>query len=302
MKLFYGRVFRSRAAFTLLELMVSLAVMAALAVFALPRYADVLNRAKAAECLATRAVVERAESLYMNQNDGRLATAPELAAAGYLERLPRCVAGGSLVWISTAPLKLACSIHDAAPVPAAASAPAASAPAAVPAFYSSFSSMEGIDALTGAWRINGGQLTISSKGKSVNEAMVDGAVYSNYSTDLAATMYGGGFGVMYRATMDSGSRVSGYSFQIDSSGALELWTIVAGKPAALLASSAMPAGFPAVGTQHTVSVDAVGAQSTFFVDVAQVMQVTDSAFTTGTSGIRQWGGKAAFDSITLAPI
>lgn len=319
MKLLRMFRFRRRAAFTLLELMISLAVLAALAVFALPRYADIIGRAKIAECQATRSVLERAEELYMNQNEGRLGTAGELAAAGYLDRTPVCLAGGSLVWISTSPLKLACSVHDISGVQdtvvassgAAAGAGAAAGSAAsggsaaaapVTLFSSGFSSMDGIDALTGAWRIKGGQLTVSSKGKSVNEVIVDGVAYTNYSTDLAATIYSGGFGVMYRASVDSGSRISGYSFQVNSSGKLELWTIVASKPVALLASSSLPSGFPATKVQHTVSVDVEGAQSTFFVDGVQVMQVTDSTFTSGTSGIRQWGGSAAFDSIVLTQI
>lgn len=317
MTLHRAGIFRGRAAFTILELMISLVVLAALAIFAMPRYANVIDRAKVAECQGTRTVLSRAEELYMNQNEGRLGTARELVTAGYLDRIPVCVAGGSLVWISTAPLKLACSLHEISPVQegvitasgtaagtvtAGGAGPGGGSAVPVTLFSSGFSSMDGIDALTGAWRIKGGQLTITSKGKSVNEAIVEGGPYTNYSTDLTATIYSGGFGVMYRASIDSGNRVSGYSFQLDSSGKLQLWTIVAGKPGALISSSTMPAGFPAAGVPHTISVDVSGTRSTFYVDGVQVMQVTDATFSTGTSGIRQWGGTSSFDSITLAQI
>jgi len=291
---------RNRKGFTLMELFVVMAILAVLASFAMPRYAQVIERAKSTECQVTRANSQRAEEIYMGQNEGHVASTQELVAKGYLDRMPRCVAGGSLVWLSTAPLKLACSLHDAAP--AAGSAPGSGGGAAAPAEYfsSTLASMEGIDPLTGAWRINGGVLTITSSGKSVNEAMVSTGPFTNYSTDLTATIDSGGFGVLYRASIDSGSKVSGYSFQLDAAGKLELWTIVGSKPGARLASAAMPAGFPVVGVQHTITVAVAGTQATFYVDGVQVMQVTDDTFTSGTSGMRQWGGTSSFDTIVLA--
>lgn len=312
MKDLFGARLRSRKGFTLMEFFVAMAILAILASFAVPRYAKVIERAKSAECLVTRANAQRAEEIYMGQNEGRAASTLELVEKGYLDRMPRCVAGGSLVWLSTAPLKLACSLHDASPVPVAAAVPAGSSAGSTAAgsgggsaapetyFSSNLSSMDGIDPLTGAWRLSGGLLTITSKGKSVNEAIVSTGPFTDYTTDLTATITSGGFGVMYRASIDSGNRVSGYSFQLDATGKLELWTIVGSKPAERLASSAMPSGFPVVGVQHTVSVDVTGTRSTFYVDGVQVMQVTDAAFSSGTSGIRQWGGTSSFDTIVLA--
>lgn len=294
---------RDRAAFSLLELMVALAVLSVLAAFAMPRYAQVLERTKGTECQVTRANVQRAEEVYMGQNEGRMATVRELVEKGYLDRQPRCVAGGSLVWISTAPVKMACSLHDAAPAPAAgntAAEPGGSAAAPDTYFSSDLSSIEGIDPLTGAWRISGGVLTITSSGKSVNEAIVSTGPFTDYSTGLTATIASGGFGVLYRASVDSGNKVSGYSFQLDAEGKLELWTIVGSKPGERLAAAAMPSGFPVVGVEHTITVDVAGTQSTFYVDGVQVMQVTDATFSSGTSGMRQWGGTASFDTIVLA--
>lgn len=315
MNLSFNRGARRRGGFTLLELLVVLAVLSVLAVLAVPRYAAIVGRARSAECLATRTVTQRAQEIYMGQNDGRVASTEELIQGRYLDRLPRCVAGGSLVWLSTSPLKLACSLHDAAPLPGATApltgltsslpgiTPSGSGPAiAGPYFSGGFATMDGIDPLTGAWRLSGGLLTITSKGKSVNEALVSSGPFTNYATDLTATIASGGFGVLYRASLDGGNKVSGYSFQLDSKGVLELWTIKESKPDKRLAVSAMPSGFPAVGVQHTVSVEASGAQSTFYVDGVQVMQVTDTTFSSGTSGIRQWGGTSAFDMIELAPV
>lgn len=296
---------RYRRGFTLMELFVSLAVVAVLASFAMPRYAEVIERTKSTECQVTRANAQRAEEIYIGQNEGRTASTLELVQKGYLDRMPRCVAGGSLVWLSTAPVKMACSLHDAAPASAATVAAAGAGGGSTPSdtyFSSDLSSMDGIDPLTGAWRINGGVLTITSKGKSVNAAIVSTGPFTDYSTDLTATIASGGFGVLYRASIDSGSKVSGYSFQLDAAGKIELWTIVGSKPGELLAASAMPAGFPVVGVEHTITVDVEGTQSTFYVDGVQVMQVTDSTFSSGTSGIRQWGGTSSFDNIALAQI
>lgn len=287
---------RDRKGFTLMELFVSMAVVAVLASFAMPRYAQVIERTKSTECQVSRANAQRAEEIYIGQNEGRTATTLELVQKGYLDRMPRCVAGGSLVWLSTAPVKMTCSLHDAAP---SAGSGSGSAPSDT-YFSSTLSSMEGIDPLTGAWRINGGVLTITSSGKSVNEVVVSTGPFTNYSTDLTATITSGGFGVLYRASIDSGSKVSGYSFQLDAAGKLELWTIVGSKPGELLAASAMPAGFPVVGVQHTITVDVNGTLSTCYIDGVQVMQVTDSIFSSGTSGMRQWGGTSSFDTIVLA--
>lgn len=305
---------RSRKGFTLMEFFVAMAIVAILASFAMPRYAEVITRTKSTECQVSRANAQRAEEIYIGQNEGRTASTLELVQKGYLDRMPRCVAGGSLVWLSTEPVKMVCSLHDAAPA-SATTAPAAGpvgstagntaagsgggSTAAGPYFSSSLASMDGIDPLTGAWRINGGVLTITSKGKSVNDAIVSTGPFTDYSTSLVATIASGGFGVLYRASIDSGSKISGYSFQLSSTGKLELWTIVGSKPGQRLAVSAMPAGFPVVGVQHTITVDVKGTQSTFYVDGAQVMQVADITFLSGTSGMRQWGGTSSFDSITL---
>ncbi len=308
---------RNRRGFSLMELFVAMAVLAVLASFAMPRYAEVIERTKSTECQVSRANAQRAEEIYIGQNEGRVASTQELVQKGYLDRMPRCVAGGSLVWLSTNPVKMACSLHDASPA-AAATAPAAGAAgstAGTPAassgsgstaadtyFSSDFSLIDGIDPLTGAWRIKGGVLTITSKGKSVNEAIVSTGPFTDYSTDLTATIASGGFGVLYRASVDSGSKVSGYSFQLSSTGKLELWTIEDSKPEDRLAVSAMSAGFPVVGVQHTITVDVAGTQSTFYIDGVQVMQVTDDTFSGGTSGIRQWGGTSSFDMIKLAQL
>ncbi len=285
---------RRRPAFTLLEIMFVLAILSILAAVAVPKYRLSLERAKVVECLATRVSAEHAQRVFMSQNDNQMATTRALVSGGYLDRFPRCVSGGALVWISSSPVKMACSLHDV-------SVPQSGGPggASAPEFFTGFSSLSGIKILTGNWKIKSDMIVTSSKGGRVNELIISTGAFKDYSTEVVATLNSGGIGVYYRATMGSGDKISGYSFQMNSAGKLELWTLGNGNLTKLLSSSSMPSGFPATGVAHTITVDAVGALSTIYIDGAQVMQVTDSTFSQGTSGLREWKGSAAVDSISI---
>lgn len=294
MNLFFKNILTRRPAFTLLEIMVVLAILAVLVAVAVPNYRLTVEKAKVTECLATRVYAERAQQVFMSQNDNQMATTAKLVSGGYLDRFPRCVSGGALVWISSSPVKMACSLHDA-------SAPLSDGPAAAsaPEFFTGFTTLSGVKILTGDWKIKSDMLLTSSKGSSVNEVILSTGPFKDYATEVVATLYKGGIGVYYRATMGSGDKISGYSFQMDSTGKLQLWTVVNGNLITLLSSSSMPSGFPATGVAHTITVDAVGALSTVYIDGARVMQVTDSTFSQGTSGLSEWKGSAAVDSISI---
>jgi prepilin-type N-terminal cleavage/methylation domain-containing protein len=95
--------------FTLLELMVVIAIVGVLASIALPSYLNHRQRALDAACLANRRNIETAESTYFASND-----IPSLSIGTAYS----CPAGGVYVWLVSDPEEpdyptVACSVHYA---------------------------------------------------------------------------------------------------------------------------------------------------------------------------------------------
>jgi len=105
---------RNRNGFSLLELLVVLAVLGAASVLAIPRIAGAIVKAKTTQCAVNRTVLERAEERYRADHDGQpSAGLEELRTARYMDRVPKCSEGGYYIWISTStPVKMGCSTHE----------------------------------------------------------------------------------------------------------------------------------------------------------------------------------------------
>ena len=93
--------------FTLLELMVVIAIIGALASIAMPQYASYTVKARAAHCLANRYHIEMDERAYFLDHD-----VPNLK----IDDLWSCPSGGEYVWLISDPNdsdypKIGCSIH-----------------------------------------------------------------------------------------------------------------------------------------------------------------------------------------------
>lgn len=93
--------------FTLVELMVVVAIIIILAAILVPRYLDVTDSAKAAKCQANQRTVEGAAAVFMARHDGTMPTSVgDLVTDGELDGEPTCpgttgTAGGALYTLDT---------------------------------------------------------------------------------------------------------------------------------------------------------------------------------------------------------
>jgi len=105
-----------RQGFMLLEVVVAIAIIAALASIAVPRYASYLEKARAAACLANRETINKKIIVHMVAGNNP----PEsLSDAGYPNSL--CPSGGIYVLVPAGKGRevptVACSLHGDTPVP-----------------------------------------------------------------------------------------------------------------------------------------------------------------------------------------
>ncbi len=154
-------------------------------------------------------------------------------------------------------------------------------------FESPFDSMDGLNALTGNWRINGGQLSPHSNGE---RRLVFGEItWTDMDLTLTATLTsGGGYGVYYRC--DGRPNITGYCFQYDpgSGNKFSVIKVVNGQEQNPFQSAAMPSGWNVYNVEHTIRILVSGEQHTIFVDGTQYLSFTDGTFTSGDAGLRAW--------------
>jgi type IV pilus assembly protein PilA len=95
------------AGFTLIELMMVMVIIGALASIAIPQFASYTAKARAAHCLANRYNIDMDESAYFIEHDS-----PNLE----IDDLYQCPSGGEYVWLisdanDSGYPKIGCSIH-----------------------------------------------------------------------------------------------------------------------------------------------------------------------------------------------
>ncbi|MEI7481968.1 MAG: prepilin-type N-terminal cleavage/methylation domain-containing protein [Elusimicrobiota bacterium] len=288
------RSIKNREAFTLLEVMVVVAVLGAVTVIASPKIAGFFVKTKSTQCGVTRAIVERAEERYRFEHSGLpSASLDELRQTLYIDRVPKCSAGGQYIWISTAnPVSMGCSVHNwPYPVP----------PAVAALYASDFNDLNGLTRLTGQWAIQSGMLS-----NTVQNAQIffGTSTWKDYSlTTTAMITEGSGWGIYYRA--NGKTAMTGYIFQYDAvKKSFTVKTMVNGVESNPIQTVKMPAGFPLYSTPHQVTLNLLGATQNVFVDNQLIMSFSDSTFTSGGAGFRTWGtgNQTSFDSVQVTPL
>ena len=283
---------RRRPGYTLLEIMAVVVILTILAVKAAPRMAALLDKSKAAECLANRTILERAEERYrLDHGDQPSASLDALYQARYIDRAPKCSSGGQYIWISTAaPVNMGCTVHDWP-------YPVTTGPAAL--YASDFNDMTGLTALMGGWNTAEGKLSNTTTGSEARIAF-GSASWTDYSiTATAILSKGAGYGIYYRA--DGKANISGYSFQYDQLfNSFLVRKVVNGVESNPFQTVAIPAGFPIYSTPHQITINVAGAVQKIYVDNTLVLSFSDSTFAAGGAGFRTWrDAQASFDSVQV---
>lgn len=282
------RNMRKTSGFTLLELMVVLAVMGVLASIAIPRYAVYREKARAAVCASNRYHMEMEERAYFLENS---------KASLSIHEKYTCPSGGVYVWIVSSPddpayPRIACSHHIA-------SVPARSGGDIL--FSSLFDDMNGLTPLIGKWNAADGILTTERSGE--RRLAFGDTSWTDYSLTATATLSSGqGYGIYYRA---SGERdITGYCFQYDpgyGSGAFLVRKVENGKEQRPIQRAWIPDGFPVYNQSHQVEIITEGSRNVIKMDGEVIFDFEDDTFESGSAGFRIWGSsEVGFEDVRVS--
>lgn len=102
--------------FTLVEVLMVMAIMGVLASIAVPQYMGHIEQARSTACLAERGVTDKMITLYCNENPGTpLKNLSQIAGTGYMGSRPQCPYGGEYVLIPADKNRdyptVGCSLH-----------------------------------------------------------------------------------------------------------------------------------------------------------------------------------------------
>ena len=274
--------------FMLVELLIVIALLAALISIAVPSYVAYTEIARAAACLSNRHNIEQDEVATLTD---RVKSVPSINPAY------ACPSGGIYAWLVSDPTlpaypRVGCSRHYAS-LPVTNSS----------LFTSDLSNMNGFNILTGKWQISNGLLIPTSDGQEHRISFGD-PKWQDYTISANVTLTSGsGYGIYYRA--DGKTDISGYSFQYDPgwNNKFIVRRVFNGKEeSAPFQTVSMPAGFPIYNTAHDISVTVLGSRQIIKIDGQTVLDFKDTAFASGMGGFRSWGNsKVAFDSVNVTP-
>ncbi len=292
-----------RHGFTLIELIVVLAVLGILAAILVPTIIGFINEARKNTCLATVQTGERLDDIYVSKggtfDPSGTGDFQFLVDAGLIGAAPVCPSGGTYSWVrgSEGDLNIICSVHGSEFTMLGSNV----------AFKSTFDSLTGVKVLRGDFRSRDGYLYNIVAGE--NRALFDGTSGSDYTIDVNAKMVNSGasgasgYGVYFRATASPTDKtvISGYCFQIDPGAGNKFIVrkVVNNNESVILTNTKFPAGFDLMAA-HDIQIESVGSKQVVKVDGVVVSSFTDTTFTEGSVGVRTWSTSVAqFNEATI---
>ena len=269
--------------FTLVELIIVVAIIAILAAIAVPSFTAITNRAEEGQCMANREVALSAYQVYAITDGSIIPEADEgmqfLVDSNLIFDEIVCEFGGTYTWKKNADgdIYISCDVHS-------------------DIFYLFSGGFEASNILSssgGAWNVVNGSL-FDAVGRT-GRAIIDGTFGDDYSIETTAQMLtdSNGYGVYYRATSEA-ANISGYCFQFDpgyDGGSFIVRKVDNGTETSPIARVKMNDVFDSSFDEqgiHDIKIDVVGDQHVISIDDTQVLDFADDAFTEGYVGYRTW--------------
>ena len=308
-----GKAMKTQSAssgFTLVEVMIVIAVMGVLASIAVPQYMGYIKQAHSTACLAEREVTEKMITLYCNENpDTPLTSLSQLAGAGYMGSQPQCPYGGEYVLIPADENHdyptVGCSLHYW---------PGKKADVLASDNFDS-GNADGWTETGRDWEVADGKYYGGTEhGSSYkNMTFFGDENWTDYTVDLDANLINGegggyGYGVYFRA--QDYSNLDAYIFQYDpgwgKTGAFVFRKIVGGHEQSPFATVKAPEGYTWNEAEKHIKIVVSGDTFKAYVSDIDggntlVMEGNDSSYTNGSMGLRTWGSaQASFDNIKVS--
>ena len=273
--------------FTLLELVVVIALMGSLASIAVPQYSFFKKKACATVCLSNRYHIEMEERAYFLDNN---------KASLKIDDRWSCPCGGVYVWMTSDPdnlsyPKVGCSLHYAYLPPSQEEETL---------FSSDFDDMDDLTPLRGKWGTLNGNLLPLKGGE--HRITFGDTNWTDYEMKVNATLSSGkGYGIYYRS--DGNKKNSGYCFQYDpgyGKGAFLVREVVNGKEKKPFQRVKIPDGFPVFNQSHEIAVSVEDDHHVIKIDGETILDFYDDTYPSGSTGLRSWGkSKVSFENVTV---
>ena len=285
--------------FTLLELMVVISIIGALASIAIPNYLNYRDNAQTVACQANRKSIEQSEMAYFIEHN---------KTSLVIDDKYVCPAGGKYVWLVSDPSnpeypKIGCSIHCSQSVDVLAS--------------DNFDSGNA-DAWTETgrdWEVADGKYYGGTEDGSSykNMTFFGNEKWTDYTVELDANLINGegagyGYGVYFRA--QAYSKLDAYIFQYEpgwgKTGAFVFRKIVGGYEQSPFATVKAPEGYTWNEAEKHIKVVVSGDTFKAYINdidggSTPILEAKDSSYTAGSIGLRTWGSaQASFDNINVS--
>ena len=287
--------------YMLLELLIVIALLAALISIAVPRFVAYTELARAAACLSNRHNIEQDKRTADLNND-----APSLVISSRY----KCPSGGVYAWLvsdQTQPgyPSVGCSIHYA------------SLPAAGNLVNDNFNdgNSNGWYKSSNNWKVIDGKYYggVNGVNSGENRTFLEANLGANYTVQVDAKLISGsvsggyGYGIYFGAT-DYANTLDSYVFQYDpgwQGGSFIFRKVVGGYESNPIATVAAPAGYQWTGVEKQITIAVSGNTYTAYVSdvnggTKPVLQVTSPTFSGTAVGLRTWNTSyASFDNVTV---